>query len=83
MYHYITARLTGLSGIRSLETTPIIGRFKQAGPATPGLSGPAGACLSAAGCGNERRRGDVPHVVGDVDRAPRGDDLVDAVEHVV
>jgi hypothetical protein len=39
MYHYITARLTGLSGIRSLETTPIIGRFKQAGPATPGFGG--------------------------------------------
>ena len=39
MYHYVTARLTGLSGIRSLETSPIIGRFKQAGPATPGLSG--------------------------------------------
>ncbi|MGO9220758.1 MAG: Lrp/AsnC family transcriptional regulator [Streptosporangiaceae bacterium] len=36
MYHYITAQLTGLSGIRSVETSPIIGRFKQAGPATPG-----------------------------------------------
>jgi DNA-binding Lrp family transcriptional regulator len=39
MYHYITARLTGLSGIRSLEASPIIGSFKQAGPATAGLSG--------------------------------------------
>ena len=39
MYQYLTTRLTGLSGIRSVETSPIIGRFKQAGPATPGLSG--------------------------------------------
>ena len=39
MYHYITARLTGLTGIRSVETSPVIGRFKQAGPAAAGLSG--------------------------------------------
>ncbi len=39
MYHYITTRLAGLSGIRSVETSPIIARFKQAGPATPRLSG--------------------------------------------
>lgn len=39
MYHYVTTRLTGLSGIRSLETSPIIGRFKQAGPAAPGQGG--------------------------------------------
>jgi DNA-binding Lrp family transcriptional regulator len=37
MYHYITTRLAGLSGVRSVETSPIIARFKQAGPATPGL----------------------------------------------
>lgn len=36
MYQYITARLTGLSGIRSVETSPIIGRFKAAAPAPPG-----------------------------------------------
>ncbi|HUN30844.1 MAG TPA: AsnC family transcriptional regulator [Trebonia sp.] len=35
MYQYLTTRLTGLSGIRSVETSPVIGRFKQAGPATP------------------------------------------------
>jgi DNA-binding Lrp family transcriptional regulator len=35
LYHYLTTRLTGLSGIRSVETAPIIARFKQAGPATP------------------------------------------------
>ncbi len=51
-------------------------------PATPGLADPAGVCLSATGCGNERRRAYVPHVVGDVDRSRWGDDLVDAVEHV-
>jgi DNA-binding Lrp family transcriptional regulator len=39
MYHYITGRLAGLSGIGSLEASPVIGRFKQAGPATPALSG--------------------------------------------
>ncbi|HTU74421.1 MAG TPA: AsnC family transcriptional regulator [Trebonia sp.] len=39
MYQYLTTRLTGLSGIRSVETSPVIGRFKQAGPATPRLSG--------------------------------------------
>lgn len=38
MYQYLTTRLTGLSGIRSVETSPVIGRFKQAGPATPRLS---------------------------------------------
>jgi DNA-binding Lrp family transcriptional regulator len=38
MYHYITARLSGLAGITSLEISPIIGRFKQAGPAGPGLT---------------------------------------------
>jgi len=42
LYHYITARLTGLPGIRSLETSHIVGRFKQAGPATLGLSGSPG-----------------------------------------
>jgi DNA-binding Lrp family transcriptional regulator len=35
LYLYLTTRLTGLSGIRSVETAPIIARFKQAGPATP------------------------------------------------
>ena len=35
MYQYLTTRLTGLSGIRSVETSPVIGRFKQAGPAVP------------------------------------------------
>jgi DNA-binding Lrp family transcriptional regulator len=39
MYQYLTTRLAGLAGIRSVETAPIIGRFKQAGPATPGLNG--------------------------------------------
>jgi DNA-binding Lrp family transcriptional regulator len=39
MYQYLTTRLTGLSGIRSVETAPVIGRFKQAGPAAPRLSG--------------------------------------------
>jgi len=33
--------------------------------------------------GTERRRADVPHVVGDVDRDFGGNDLVDAVQHVV
>jgi DNA-binding Lrp family transcriptional regulator len=32
MYHYITSRLSELSGVRSVETSPIIARFKQAGP---------------------------------------------------
>lgn len=41
MYQYLTTRLTGLSGIRSVETSPIIGRFKQAGPATPAATRPA------------------------------------------
>ena len=36
--------------------------------------------LPAAEGGTERRCADVPHVVGDVDRDCRGDDLVDAVE---
>jgi DNA-binding Lrp family transcriptional regulator len=39
MYQYLTARLAGLSGIRSVETSPTLARFKQAGPATPRLSG--------------------------------------------
>ena len=38
MYEYVTTRLAGLSGIRSVETAPIIARFKQAGPATPAHS---------------------------------------------
>jgi DNA-binding Lrp family transcriptional regulator len=32
MYHYITSRLSELSGIRSVEISPIIARLKQAGP---------------------------------------------------
>ena len=55
MYHYITARLTGLSGIRSLETSPIIGRFKQAGPATPGLSADAQHLPMSACCPSRSR----------------------------
>jgi DNA-binding Lrp family transcriptional regulator len=39
MYQYLTTRLAQLSGIRSVETSPIIARFKQAGPATSRLSG--------------------------------------------
>jgi hypothetical protein len=39
MYHYITARLGALSGISSVETVPIIARFKQAGPPALALSG--------------------------------------------
>jgi DNA-binding Lrp family transcriptional regulator len=39
MYQYLTARLAGLSGIRSVETSPTLARFKQAGPAPPGFSG--------------------------------------------
>jgi DNA-binding Lrp family transcriptional regulator len=35
MYQYLTTRLAGLSGISSVETSPTIARFKQAGPATP------------------------------------------------
>jgi DNA-binding Lrp family transcriptional regulator len=37
MYQYLTTRLAGLSGIRSVETSPVIGRFKQAGPAPPSV----------------------------------------------
>jgi DNA-binding Lrp family transcriptional regulator len=39
MYQYLTTRLAELSGISSVETSPTIARFKQAGPATPRLSG--------------------------------------------
>jgi hypothetical protein len=39
MYSYLTTRLAELSGISSVETSPTIARFKQAGPATPRLSG--------------------------------------------
>jgi hypothetical protein len=40
------------------------------------------ANLAAAECRIERRRADVPHVVGDVDRESGGNDLVDAIKHV-
>ena len=35
MYDYITGRVPGLSGIRSMETSLIVGRFKQVGPRRP------------------------------------------------
>jgi hypothetical protein len=38
--------------------------------------------LPAAEDSVQRRRADVPHVVGDVDRDSGGNDLVDAIEHV-
>jgi hypothetical protein len=40
------------------------------------------ASLPAAVGSVQRRRADVPHVVGDVDRDSGGNDLVDAVKHV-
>ena len=38
--------------------------------------------LAPAECDVQRRRAEVPHVVGDVDRDSGGNDLVDAVKHV-
>jgi DNA-binding Lrp family transcriptional regulator len=39
MYQYLTTRLAGLAGIRSVETAPIIGRFKQASALPAMLTG--------------------------------------------
>jgi len=38
MYDYVTTRLAGLNGIRSVETAPVIARFKQASPAISRVS---------------------------------------------
>ena len=51
-------------------------------PAGPSLASAQEVALPAAECGVQRRRAELPHVVGDVDRDPGGNDLVDAVEHV-
>jgi len=52
-------------------------------PADPcAQPGETSAGLPAAECRTERRRADVPHVVGDVDRDSGGNDLVDAIKHV-
>jgi hypothetical protein len=40
------------------------------------------SALPATARGVQRRRTDIPHVVGNVDRDPRWDDLVDVVHYV-
>ena len=37
LYEYLTTRLTGLPGIQSVETSPIIGTIKRTGVAMPRL----------------------------------------------
>lgn len=49
LYAYLTTRLTGIPGLRSVETAPVIRTVKRAGDAESGISGPPGEVLGRPG----------------------------------